>query len=97
MSLYDALPVHVYADAYPAYPEIVGAVPLTQSKSYTYQSEQNNGRQRRWLACFHRRSQCVIRSLPMLHARLKLFARYRINGSIQELTALYRQKPLYLS
>jgi hypothetical protein len=30
-------------------------------------------------------------------ARLKLFARYRLNGSIQELTALYRRKPLYLS
>jgi len=76
---------------------MAGAVPLTQSKTNTFQIEQNNGRQRRWLSCFHRRSQCVVRSLPMLHARLKLFARYRVNGSIQELTALYPHKTFRLS
>ena len=97
MELYPDLPSHIYADAHIVYPDMAGTVPLTQSKTNTFQIEQNNGRQRRWLACFHRRSQCVVRSLPMLHARLKLFARYRINGSIQELTALYRRKPLYLS
>jgi IS1 family transposase len=97
MELYPDLPSHIYADAYIVYPDMAGTVPLTQSKTNTFQIEQNNGRQRRWLACFHRRSQGVVRSLPMLPARLKLFARYRINGSIQELTALYRRKPLYLS
>jgi IS1 family transposase len=80
----------IFSDYYPSYSEIAGAIPLVQSKSYTVQIERNNGRQRRWLACFHRRGQVVSRTLPMLHARLKLFARYRVNGCIQELTALLR-------
>jgi IS1 family transposase len=92
MTLYPDLPAHIYADAYPAYLDIAGDVPLTQSKSYTYQLEQNNGRQRHWLACFQRRSQCVVRSVPMLEARLRLFARYRSNGSLTDLTASLRHK-----
>jgi IS1 family transposase len=84
----------IFADHYPSYPDIAGAIPLTQSKSYTVQIERNNGQQRRWLACFHRRGQVISRTMPMLNARLKLFARYRINGSIQELTALLRTPSL---
>ena len=86
---------HIYADCYAAYPEIAGATPLTQSKSYTYQIEQNNGYQRHWLSAFHRRSCVVTRSLDMLEARIKLFARYRINGDLSELTALLRRPSLH--
>ena len=82
----------IYADHYPAYPEIAGAIPLKQTKQKTYQLEQNNGYQRHWLACFHRKSRVVTRSIDMLHARLKLFSRYRINGDITELTACLRKK-----
>ncbi len=80
----------ICADHYAPYVEIAGAIPLTQGKSHTYQIEQNNGQQRHWLASFHRRSQTVTRSLPMLHARLKLFARYRVNGDIVDLIAPLR-------
>ena len=83
---------HLYADCFVAYPEIAGTIPLTQSKSYTFQSEQNNAQQRRWLASFHRRSQVVTRSTVMLEARMRLFARFRVNGSIQELTSLFRKE-----
>jgi IS1 family transposase len=86
---------HIYADCYAAYPEIAGAIPLTQSKSNTYQIEQNNGYQRHWLASFHRKSRVVTRSLAMLNTRLKLFARYRINGNFSDLTALLRQPSPY--
>jgi len=55
----------VYADSYSAYPDIVGATPLVQSKKNTYQIEQNNSQQRHWLASFHRRSKVVTRSVTM--------------------------------
>jgi insertion element IS1 protein InsB len=81
----------IYADDYPGYPQIAGTIPLVVGKRHTVPIERNNGYQRRWLASFHRRTMVVTRSLAMLEARMKLFARYRINGSIQELTALLRQ------
>lgn len=81
----------VYADDYPGYPQIVGAIPLIVGKQHTVPIERNNAYQRRWLASFHRRTMVVTRSLDMLEARMRLFARYRINGSIQELTAILRQ------
>ncbi len=84
----------IYADDYSAYTEIAGAIPLVVGKQNTVSLERNNGYPRRWLASFHRRSMVVTLSLHMLEARLKLFARYRINGSIQELTAILRQKPI---
>ncbi|OJV47695.1 MAG: hypothetical protein BGO28_05890 [Alphaproteobacteria bacterium 43-37] len=77
----------LYTDCFPAYGEISGAIPLVQSKKHVFQSEQNNAQQRRWLASFHRRSQVVTSSTVMLEARLRLFALFRVNGSIQELSS----------
>lgn len=85
----------LFADAFSAYPEIAGALPFIQSKKYTYQSEQNNAQQRRWFSSFHRRSQVVTRvvtrSVVMLEARMRLFTRFRANGSIFDLTCLFRK------
>ena len=63
---------------------------LTQPKKYTVQIERNNGRQRHWLAAFRRRSIVVTRSLENLAISIALFARFRINGSIDELITLLK-------
>ena len=63
---------------------------LTQPKKYTVQIERNNGRQRHWLAAFRRRSIVVTRSLENLAIFIALFARFRINGSIDELITLLK-------
>ena len=69
---------------------------LDQSKNYTPPIERNNGRQRHWLAAFRRRSIAVksivvTRSLTNLDMIIVLFARFRINGSIDELIGLVKR------
>jgi insertion element IS1 protein InsB len=81
---------HVYADHWEAYRQFFPHNKLTQSKKNTHQIERNNGRQRHWLARFKRRSLVVTRSLEMLEISLWLFARFRVNGDICELTSLLR-------
>ncbi|MBR1756219.1 MAG: IS1 family transposase [Alphaproteobacteria bacterium] len=73
---------------------------LIKSKRYTPPIERNNGRQRHWLAQFRRRSIVVSKSLEMLECTMALFARFRVNGSIDELIALLKcnfRKNLILS
>ena len=86
---FDEIP-HVYADHYESYKEFFPAENLTQSKHYTPPIERNNGRQRHWLAAFRRRSIVVTRSIENLEKTMALFARFRINGSIDELIALLK-------
>ena len=86
---FDEIP-HVYADCYKCYKEFSPAKNLTQSKRYTSPIERNNGRQRHWLAAFRRRSIGVAKSIENLEKNMVLFARFRINGSIDELLALLK-------
>ena len=79
---------HVYADRYESYNEFFPHDKLTQSKRYTSAIERNNWRQRHWLAAFRRRSIVVTKSLDNLHKIISLFARFRINGTIDEILAL---------
>ncbi|UQZ90051.1 hypothetical protein C4J81_12900 [Deltaproteobacteria bacterium Smac51] len=81
---------YFFTDGYECYKEFFPADQLTQSKRFTHAIERNNGRQRHWLAQFRRRSIVVSKSLDSLHRALALFARFRINGDICELTALLR-------
>lgn len=81
---------HVFSDHYASYKEFFPEENLTQSKAFTVAIERNNGRQRHWLACFRRRSIVVTKSLKNLNIKMGLFARFRINGSIQELLGLIR-------
>ena len=82
--------LHIYSDCYESYKEFVPKNNLTQSKKYTVQIERNNGRQRHWLAAFRRRPILVTRSIENLTISMALFARFRINGSIDELIALLK-------
>jgi insertion element IS1 protein InsB len=50
-------------------------------KDLTYQSEQNNSRQRYWFARFKRRSLVVSRSMLMIELTMRLFAAFHINGT----------------
>ena len=79
---------HVYSDRYESYKEFLPISNLTQSKNYTSEIELNYGRQRQCLASSRRRSIVVTRSLENLAIFLSLFARFRINGSFDELITL---------
>ena len=82
---------NVYSKRYESYKEIFPQNNLTQSKKYTMQIERNNGRQRHCLATFRRRSIVVTRFLENLAISMALFARFRINGFIDELRALLKR------
>ena len=94
IKMYDSLGFkefpHVYSDRYESYKDFFPKNNLTQSKKYTMQIERNNGRQRHCLATFRRRSIVVTRFLENLAISMALFARFRINGSIDELIALLK-------
>ena len=81
---------HYYSDQYASYRELLPYNQHTASKKYTYQLEQNNGRQRHGLRRFRRKSLIVTRSLEMLEYSLALFTPYRVNGSIGELISLVK-------
>ena len=87
IKMYDS---NVYSDRYGSYKEIFPQNNLTKSKKYTSAIERNNGRQRHWLAAFRRRSIVVTRPLENLAISIALFARFRINGSIDKLIALLK-------
>ncbi len=87
IKMYDS---NVYSDRYESYKDFFPKNNLTQSKKYTSAIERNNGRQRHWLAAFRRRSIVVTRSLENLAISIALFARFRINGSIDELITLLK-------
>ena len=74
-----------------SYKELCPKGNSTQSKKYTSPIERINGRQRHWLAAFRRRSIVVTRSLTNLGIIMALFARFRINRSIDELIALIKR------
>ena len=81
---------HVYTDNYECYRKFFPKKYLTQSKRYTSAIERNNGRQRHWLAAFRRRSIVVTKSIENLRKTMALFARFRINGSIDKLFSLLK-------
>ena len=80
----------VYSDNYACYGEVIGAKRLRQSKRNTYKIEQNNALQRHWIDRFRRRTQIVSKSVEMSEMTIALFARFRVNVSIQELLSLLR-------
>ena len=81
--------VKVYcADQWSVYSKVIEEDKLKQSKSETPAIERNNCRQRHWLARFRRKSLVVSKSLQMVELSIALFARFRVNGSIEEIPSL---------
>ena len=81
---------YFYTDSGKSYRRFFPAAQLTPSKKNTHGIERNNGRQRHWLAQFRGRSIVVSKSLDSLNRTLALFPRFRLNGYICELIALFR-------
>ncbi len=57
-------------------------------KSETMYIERNNCCYRHWIGRFKRKSIIVSKSLEMVDLTMGLFARYRVNGDIQEIISL---------
>ena len=60
-----------------------------QGKEETWRSEQNNGRQRHWYRRFQRRTIVVSKSLEMVDRSVALFARFHVNGRLDEVPHLF--------
>ena len=81
--------VELYStDNWAAYAEEIPESKLYQGKSQTYYLEQNNGRQRHWFARFRRKSIVVSKTLEMVDLTMALFAKFHVNGSWKNITAL---------
>lgn len=76
----------IYTDNYVAYADIIDEMVLQQGKENTYQIEQNNACQRHWLGRFRRRTQIVSKNQEMVEISIALYARYRTNGTIEEIS-----------
>lgn len=75
-------------DHWDVYPKEISSEKLVQSKSETVFIERNNGRQRHWLARFHRKSICVSRSRHMVDLIMSLFANFHVNGPREKIREL---------
>ncbi len=67
------------------YQKLIPESMLIQSKIETVAIEQNNPRQRHWLAAFRRLSIVVSKSLKVLESTLALFAFHRVNNNFADL------------
>ena len=70
-------------DHWEAYAKILPKNKLRMSKKLTIAIEQNNGRQRHWLARFRRKSIVVSKSAEMVDLSIFLFAAIHVNKTIQ--------------
>ena len=76
------------ADEYVVYANLIPIGKLYQGKDLTHGIERNNCRQRHWFACFRRKSIVVSKAVRMVDVTMALFARFRVNGTLQELMQL---------
>jgi len=83
--------VDIYCvDHWKVYPkEMPKGCYFLQSKSETVGIERNNGRQRHWFARFRRKSIVVSKSKEMVDLTMSLFARFHVNGNMNELISLF--------
>lgn len=77
-----------YADNWDVYPLEVEADKLVQGKAHTVSIERNNCTQRHWFARFKRKSIVVSKSMQMIDLTISLFARFRVNGNIEDIRTL---------
>lgn len=75
-------------DSYICYEQALPVGKHYQGKEETWRLEQINSRLRHWLARFRRRTLVVSKSVEMVDLTIALFARFRINGSLQDLMPL---------
>jgi len=68
-----------YADGWRGFAEVIDYNRLIQTKAETWGIENNNGRQRHWLARFRRKTCVVSRSISMVNHSINLFALFHCN------------------
>ncbi|WP_206215237.1 IS1 family transposase [Desulfovibrio sp. ZJ200] len=76
-------------DKWKVYPLEIAENDLLQGKSGTVRIERNNCRQRHWFARFRRKSVVVSRSLHRVDLTMALFARFHLNGTLDDIKALF--------
>ncbi len=75
-------------DEYAVYTSLIPIGKLYQGKDKADGIERNNGRQRHWFARFRRKSIVVSKAKWMVDVTMALFARFRVNGSVEDLVRL---------
>ena len=76
------------ADGYEVYAGLVPPGRLFVGKDQTHGVERTHSRQRHWLARFRRRSIVVSKAKRLVEATMALFARFCVNGSIDDLASI---------
>jgi insertion element IS1 protein InsB len=78
----------ICTDSYEPYTQVIPVGRHYQGKDQTFGVERTNSQQRHWLARFRRRTCVVSRAKRMVEVSIALFARFCVNGSIDDLLAL---------
>jgi len=78
------------SDHWAGYRQELAPERLYQSKAETVAIERNNGRQRHWFARFRRRTVVVSRCRRMVDLTMALFARFHVNGTLDDLESFFR-------
>ena len=76
------------ADEYEVYAGLIPLGRLYQGKDQTHGVERAHSRQRHWLARFRRRGIVVSKAERLVEASMALFARFCVNGSVDELWSI---------
>ena len=74
-----------YTDHWESYKELIPRELLRQTKAQTHGVERNNFNQRHWFGRFRRKTCIVSRSAIMVDLTMALFARFHVNGCLQEI------------
>src|SRR5512135_1530980 len=76
-------------DAYAPYDHALPVGRHFQGKEQTWRLEQNNGPQRHWYRRFQRRTLVVSKSVRMVDRTMAMFARFHVNGSLEDIAHLF--------
>ena len=77
------------SDEWKVYAQEIPEGRLIQGKGGTVALERNNGRQRHWFARFRRKSIVVSKALHMVELTMALFARFHVNGKVEEILSFF--------
>jgi len=78
-----------FTDHWKVYQLEIAENDLFQGKAGTVAIERNNSRQRHWFARFRRKSIVVSKSLYMVELTMALFARFHVNGVIEDIMTFF--------
>jgi len=78
-----------FTDHWKVYPMEISENDLFQGKAGTVAIERNNCRQRHWFARFRRKTIVVSRSLRMVELTMALFAKFHVNGCIEDIMTFF--------